>query len=202
MNDLLGLLTDQIQKNPGVVDMISNQIGGNSQQTQSAIAQFLPIVTNALANNAQSESGAASLFNALQKDHSGGIGDIASLLMSGQQSQGSSILSHIFGPQQNKVQDFISQSSGLSGGQTSSLIQTLAPLVMKFIGGNTAQSGGGITDLVGLLTNSRDNVRQSDPRNAGMIESLLDQNNDGNVVDDIAKIGVNFLLKNWMSGRG
>jgi hypothetical protein len=60
--------------------LISNQLGIDSDKAQSAVGLALPTILNALNNNASTQEGAASLFNAVTKDHSaGGLDDIASI---------------------------------------------------------------------------------------------------------------------------
>lgn len=199
----MNFLVDQLikQVSGGLSNEIGKQIGGSSVQTQNALSQFIPIMTQALAKNTQTSSGAGALFNALQNDHDGGILDnIAGFLGNASSGPGKGILGHVFSNQLGGVNNFISESTGLSPQATSSLMEIAAPIIMGYLGKQRSQNNMNQNGLVDLLMNSSKSVQSSDPKNNSMISALLDGNNDGSMVDDVAKIGVN-LLSSWMSGR-
>ena len=68
---------------------------------------------------------------------------------------------------------------------------------MGFLGKNTRQGGldiGGLANLIGGFNNQ---VQQQQPEQASIFSKLLDQNGDGNIMDDVTNIGMN-LFKNFM----
>ena len=63
-----------------VTGLISNQLGIDQNQAQSAIGLALPTLLNALNKNASTEDGAAALTNAIAGKHNGsGLADLAGL---------------------------------------------------------------------------------------------------------------------------
>ncbi|MFN8282610.1 MAG: DUF937 domain-containing protein [Chitinophagales bacterium] len=185
-----GALGDQ------VTGLVSQQLGIDQNQAQSAIGLALPTLLNALNKNASTEDGAAALTNAISNDHNGsGLADLAGLAQSALGGDGASILKHILGGAQPNVENAISQNAGIGGGQASQVLQILAPIVLNALGNQSQASGGGINvaSIAGLLSNFVGNHQQEAPQHQNIISSLLDQNHDGNVADDALKIGAGFL---------
>jgi hypothetical protein len=64
-----------------------------------------------------------------------------------------------------------------------------APIVMGYLGKN---SGGG--SAIGNLLNSYlKTEKKQAPQSQSVINQILDRDNDGNVMDDIAEMGMSFL---------
>jgi len=191
-NDLISQLFQQF--GPSVVSQLAGNMGANEQQTQSAIGTALPILLNALTQNTQSTEGANSLLNALNKDHDGSLLDnVLGFLNNSSSGNGAGIINHILGPQQENIASQIGEKSGIGTGNAMQLIQTLAPIVMAFLGKQNQQNGGNsVLSLLNMFTNLQ---TQQKPQSTDFISSLLDGNGDGSVIDDIAKIGMNFLNK-------
>ena len=68
----------------------------------------------------------------------------------------------------------------------------LAPMVMGALGRQKRQQGLDAGSLAGVLGAERQQMEQSNPA-MGMLGSLLDRDDDGSVVDDIAKMGKGLL---------
>ena len=106
---------------------------------------------------------------------------------------GEAILGHILGGKRNSVQNGLSKASGLDLGMIAKLLPILAPIVMRVLGRTQRQKGldaGGLSDF---LTGERRQVEKRAPEIGGVLGSLLDTNNDGQVVDDVMKIGTSLL---------
>lgn len=176
--------------------LISNQLGIDQNQAQSAIGLAIPTLINALNKNASTEDGAASLFNAITNDHSnGGLDDMAGLAQSALSGEGNSILKHILGGLQPNVENAISQNTGIGGGQASQLLQILAPLLLKTLGNQTQSQGLDIGGLAGLLNSFVGNQQQQAPQQNDLITQLLDRDKDGSVIDDVAGLLGNLFKK-------
>ena len=198
MANLMDLLQGQLSE--GLVDQLSQQLGGaDKQQTASAASGILSTLMSAMAKNAATPDGASALANALDNDHDGGILDNLTEILGGnaqpqntRATNGAGILKHVLGGKQSGAIDMISQMSGLSSGNTGNLMTMLAPMVMGMLGKQKrAQNldGGGIADFLSKSVNSATNQRQE----MGLIGKLLDQDGDGSVMDDIAGMGMNIL---------
>ena len=200
MNNFVDLLMQQL--GGSTAEKLSTQLQATPTQTQQGLEQFLPIMVEAMSRNAQNESGAASLFNAVKKDHDGSILDnLGGLLGSSNlSSTGSGILRHVLGGKNNKVAEFISKSTGMNASQAANLMQMAAPLVMGMLSRQQKQNNMNPTDMSEMLRRSTSEVKQTDPKNMGLIERMLDRDGDGSVMDEVGEMGMGFL-KSWMSGR-
>lgn len=197
--DLNALLQGQLPS--GLVEQLSQQIGGDQQQTATAASGILNTLLGGLAKNASSEDGANAIANALDKDHDGSIFDNLSGLLSGQQQSGAmngaGILQHILGGKSDGAADLISQMSGLSSGQTGNLMQLLAPMLMGALGQAKQQNGldaGGLTSLLGGLVSQQSGATASNPM-LGLVSQFLDKDHDGSIMDDVAGMVMNNLFK-------
>lgn len=199
-NDLLNLIQSQMNDD-SFMQNLSQQIGGaDTQQTKMAASGIMTTLLGALAKNASTPEGAQSLNNALEKDHDGSIlDDVMGMLSGNTQPQnqrmlnGAGILSHLLGGKQGNAINMISQVSGLDQNKTGNLMQMLAPVIMGALGKTKRQNGLDIGDLAGLLSGSFTQQKQQTNISNSLFNSLLDQDGDGDVKDDIAKIGFRML---------
>ena len=143
--------------------------------------------------------------NALEKDHDGGILDNLQDLLGGNNVQpqyeramnGAGILKHILGDKQSSVIDAISKSNGLNSNQTGSLMMKLAPLLLGVLGQQKKQNGLDTSGISDLLNGARQQQQQraSGSPLGGMLKNLIDQDGDGNIIDDIGGMLGKFLKK-------
>jgi hypothetical protein len=203
LQDLLGQ-----QQGEEAVQQISQNVGADQGTVNTAIQMALPAILNGLANNASTPQGAQSLNNALEQDHSGGIlnnlGGLGSLIFgsTGGQNQyqqanpspqvnAGGILGHIFGGNQGRVAEQVSQNSGLNMGQTAQILMMLAPIVMGYLGRQKQQQNldaGGLSDWLG---GQQQQIQQS-PQ-GGFLNGMLDRDGDGSTMDDIASMAMNYI---------
>lgn len=99
---------------------------------------------------------------------------------------GSKILGHIFGSSEDTVTTTLATQSGASTDQISSMMKILAPLVLSAV--NKEQSSGGLTDIVGSLTQSTKAANDNSSLPMQVVTSLLDKDGDGSIVDDLTDI--------------
>jgi hypothetical protein len=178
--------------------LISQQLGLDANQAQSAVNLALPTILNALNQNASTENGAAALTNAIANDHNGaGLADLAGLAQTALGGQGASILQHILGGSEQNVANAVSQNAGIGGGQASQVLQILAPIVLNALGNQSQQQGGGIniSTIAGILSNVVGQQQQQAPQSQDLISSLLDRNKDGSAVDDVIGMLGNLFKK-------
>lgn len=209
MADLLQMLQGQLSES--FVDQLSNQIGGaDRQQTANAAQGIMSSLVTALAKNASSPEGAASLNNALERDHDGSMLDHLGDLFSGggqvaqanpRAANGSGIIKHLLGGNQGGVVDMISKMSGLDNSKTGNLMTMLAPMVMGMLGRQKRQSGLDLGGLTGLLSNSVNNQRQAGNPLMDMATRFLDKDGDGSAIDDVAGMVGKGLLSKLFGGR-
>lgn len=195
LEDLLGQ-----QKGNQAVEQISQNLGANPSVVNSAIQMALPVILSGLARNAQNPQEAESLNNALERDHSGGLLDNLMDYLGGglpapqettRQTNGNGILDHIFGGNQTQVAKEVSQNTGLDMGQVAQLLITLAPIVMGYLGQKKRQENFGANDLSDWLGGQQQEIQQS-PQGS-LINSMLDRDRDGSVMDDLASMAFNYM---------
>lgn len=207
MANLFDLLQGHLDDN--VVDQLSNQIGGaDRQQTATAAQSIVSTLLSGLAKNASTPEGAASLNNALERDHDGSLLDNLMGLIGGQAAEqnpraanGAGIISHILGDRQSGVIDMVSKMSGLDSSKTSNLMTTLAPMVMSMLGQQKRQQGLDIEGLAGLLNGSVNQQRQAGNPLMDMANRFLDKDGDGSALDDVANMVGKGLLGKLFGGK-
>lgn len=207
LQDLLG--QDQ---GSAATEQIAGQVGADSSMVNTAIQYALPAILGGLANNAATPTGAESLNNALDNDHSGGgilgnLGGLAGMIFGNQQEQeppprqadAGGILGHILGGSQGAVVEDVSQKSGLGAGQVAQIIMMLAPIVMSYLGQKKQEQGVGADGLGGLLGGILGGAApQAAPQSSGnamvdMATNMLDSDRDGSAMDDIASMAFKYM---------
>lgn len=158
----------------GGISAIAGQLGIGQDQAQGAVQTGLSVLTGALAGNAAKPKGAAALDQALAKDHDGSIfGRIGDFLGNAGAGPGAAILGHVLGKKQDPVAAAIGRETGLSPQQSSSLLVTLAPLMMGALGQLKQQQGLDATGVAGALAGERRQIEQSAPGGLAGLLSLV-----------------------------
>lgn len=200
-NELLNLLQQQLGRDD-LMKHLSQEIGGaDTEKTKTAASGIIATLTAAMAKNAAKPEGASALANALERDHDGSILDNAIDMLSGRQQpqnpkmlNGSGIINHLLGGKQNGAIQMISQMSGLDKNQSGNLMIKLAPLLMGALGKTKRQQGLDAGGLMNLLNGTVEATRKEQGgQTMDMIAMFLDQDGDGDVKDDLIKIGGRLL---------
>lgn len=176
MPGILDLVTQALGENGA--QAISQQLGANPQQTQSAIAAALPTLIAGLAHHSAQGDNATNLTNTLQNHDTGILGDVAGFLQSGNaQTMGGNLLGHFLGQHRDNAAGAIAGSSGLDTGQAGQLLAMLAPIVMSAVAQHSQQQGGlNAGNLVSMLQGEHQNVTSSQPDLAGLAGQLFGGN--------------------------
>ncbi|MEO8216654.1 MAG: DUF937 domain-containing protein [Acidobacteriota bacterium] len=170
------------------VARISRQLGVDPSMASSAISMALPTILGGLAKNASHPQGAEALNNALA-DHDGSILDnLGGLLQNPAGSAGAAILGHIFGRKQAPLEQGLGKATGMNAQQIGQLLMMLAPIVMGVLGRMKQTQGLGAQQIPDVLNQSTAEIEQKAPETAGLSQ-ILDRNHDGNIADDIARMG-------------
>ncbi|MDT0293987.1 DUF937 domain-containing protein [Mesonia ostreae] len=186
MSSILDVLKTEAGQN--LINGASNEAGVSKEKTGSVLSMALPAILGAMKSNANTTEGKKSLTNALEsKEHDGSIlsnlggmlsgGDSGSLL-----SKGGDILGHVLGGgKESALAGNISKMTGVDASSVIKIIKMAMPLVMGFLGKQKQSSGGGgLMDMLGSAMGT------SGDKDASMLESLLDADGDGSVMDDLA----------------
>lgn len=187
MNFITQMVTQQVAGY--AARAMAQRLGVSEATAQRAVQVAVPLIVAALARNASQPGGAEDLHQAVTNDHDGSIFDnLAGYLGNPQAAGGAGILNHVFGGQQETVQNNLAQAAGLDQNTAGSILETVAPLVMGAVGQTQRQNGldpGGLSDF---LNTQQQQAEESAPGLAGALNSMLDSNQDGSVTDDVGRL--------------
>jgi len=188
MSGILDLLNSDLGKT--IISGVSNQANQPQNKTQDVLTMALPVLMSAMKKNASTSHGAESLLGALGSKHDGTILDnLGSLFEGGVESSvledGGKILGHVLGGKQQHVEMALSQKSGIDADSITQILKVAAPILMGVLGNQAktqkVNSASGLEGMLGgLLTGNSSNSEQ------GFLESILDADGDGSVIDDVA----------------
>lgn len=187
MAGLLDLLNSPMGQQ--LISGLAGQTNQPEDKTANVLSMAMPLILGAMKKNVSTPEGAQGLMSALSSNHSGGILDnIGGLFGGGVDdsviSDGAGILGHVFGNKQPQVENALSQKSGLDAGTVAQILKIAAPIVMGYLGKQTAQSnvsdGSGMNALLGSMLGGQPQENQS------LITTLLDADGDGSILDDVA----------------
>lgn len=185
LSDLLGSSAGK-----SIISSIAGKLGMDESTATKAVSAAVPAILSGLNKNASTQEGAASIDKALDS-HDGGILDNLSGLLGGNTDaltkDGEGILGHIFGGSKDTVTSAVSKTAGVSSSQMGSILSTLAPVVMGYLGkekSSTSNPADSITGILGgLLGGSGSSSSTSGIM--GMVTGMLDKDGDGSIVDDV-----------------
>lgn len=191
MAGILDLLNSDAGKS--VIENISNATGLDLSQSENVVAKSLPTMLGAMESNSQTDGG--SLLSALTSGkHDGGLLDnLGSFFGNGDFSDGSKILGHVFGSNENNVVNNLSSETGVQSSIISKILPMLAPIVMAYLAKQMSGSssnassndGGGLGSILGSvlggLTGGGSAAPASNASAGGgnILTSVLDQDGDG-----------------------
>lgn len=188
MAGILDLLNSDLGKT--IVNGVAGQTGQSKNKTSELLTMALPVLTQAMKRNASSSEGAKSLMNALKDKHDGSILDNLDGLFDGGVNEdvlqdGNKILGHVLGTKQQNVTNTLSVKSGIDSNSVAQILQVAAPILLGLLGKQSQQqnisSQNSLENMLGgLITNNSKKQEQS------FLESILDADGDGSIIDDVA----------------
>jgi hypothetical protein len=198
MSGILDLLNSDLGKT--IVSGVSGQTGQSADKTGNLLTMAMPVLMQAMRRNASTPQGAEGLLGALNGKHDGSILDNLGGLFSGGVDQnvmddGGKILGHVLGGSQQNVTNALSAKSGIDAGSVADILKVAAPILMGVLGKQQKQqqvsNSSGLEGLLGgLLKGNSPQQEQS------FLESILDADGDGSVIDDVAGMVLGGNKKN------
>ncbi|WP_298497962.1 DUF937 domain-containing protein [uncultured Algibacter sp.] len=188
MAGILDLLNSDLGKT--IISGVAGSTGNDTSKTSSVLTMALPVLMKAMQRNASTPQGAEGLMGAIQGKHNGSILDNLGGLFGGGvddnvKEDGSKILGHVLGAKQQGVEKILGEKSGLDAGSVGNILKVAAPILMGVLGNQAKQqnisSSNGIGDLLGGLLGGN-----SADKEQSFLESILDADGDGSIVDDVA----------------
>ncbi|WP_338733790.1 DUF937 domain-containing protein [Mangrovimonas cancribranchiae] len=189
MSGILDLLNSDVGKT--IISGVSGSTGTDQSKTNSVLTMALPVLMKAMERNASTDEGAQNLMGAINSSkHDGSILNNLSGLFGGGvddevKNDGDKILGHILGSKKEGVEQVIGQKAGLDSGSVANILKVAAPILMGVLGKQARQNNvSSQNDLGGMLSGL---LGGNDTKNEqSFLESILDTDGDGSVVDDVA----------------
>lgn len=188
MTGILDLLNSDIGKT--IISGVAGQTGQDQGKTGSLLTMAMPVLMQAMKRNASTPQGAEGLLSAINGKHDGSILDNLGGLFEGGvddnvMQDGEKILGHVLGGNQQNVSNALSAKSGMDASSVANILKVAAPLLMGVLGKQAKQTPvtgtSGIESLLGgLMSGNSPQAEQS------FLESILDADGDGSVIDDVA----------------
>jgi hypothetical protein len=174
----------------GGAQKIAAKLGVSNPIALKLIALGTPVLLSRMSKNAASEEGAKSLFSALDK-HKGPktIDDV-------DENDGFKILSHVFENDDSDL-DKVAVEAWVSKDQAKGALASLAPLLMSGLGQQKASGNLDLGSLAGMLGGAT-KASSDNSLMTSLATSLLDKDGDGDIKDDMMKMGVNWLKNKFM----
>ena len=192
--DFTQLITAGIRKK--VESIVSERFHLTPKEASAVIAIALPLLIGALRKNASSKKGAVELTNAIQKDHSDTTLDelIGMLTNQSTQKDGSKIIQHVLGSRKTAVAKVVSKSTGINVDQAEQILEILSPVVLGALGKDINQTHNShvVTEMLESLNNTQE---KKTPKSTDIITQILDTNNNGSALDEIAHTAMQIFLK-------
>ncbi len=203
----------------GITDLLNSDLGrqlvhGASKETQQpenktaeVVKLALPLLMGAMKRNASDPRGAERLLEALDKKHDGSVLDNLSTFFEGgvndeQKIDGLGILGHVLGGSQDNVVGALSKKSGMDSNSVMQILQVAAPIILGYLGRQKRQKQiSSPNALEGLLGGLMGGGNRQQRKQQSLIEALLDGDNDGSVVDDIAGMVLGGKKKGGLLGN-
>lgn len=212
MAGILDLLNSDLGKT--IVSGVAGSTGTDTSKTSSVLTMALPVLMKAMQRNASTPQGAEGLMGAISGQHNGSILDNLGGLFDGGvddgvKQDGEKILGHVLGAKQQGVEKILGEKSGLDAGSVGNILKVAAPILMGVLGNQAKQqnvsASNGIGDLLGGMLGGN-----SQQQEQNFLESILDADGDGSVIDDVAgmvlggsknKSGLGGLLGGLFGGK-
>lgn len=173
MAGILDLLNSDMGKQ--IIGSVSEKTGLDASQATKVVSSTLPALLGQMQNNITSKDGASGLLTALTSGkHDGSILDnLGGFLKGGDFTDGSKILGHVLGGNQDTMVKGLSAKTGVDSSIISKILPMLAPIIMGYLAKQTKKggvsTGSGLNDILGGLMGG----------NGGGLASMFDQNGDG-----------------------
>src|SRR5690554_215805 len=188
MAGILDLLNSDMGKT--IIDGVAGQTNQPKDKTSQVLTMALPVLMQAMKRNAAIPEGAEGLLGALNSKQEGNILDNLGGLFSGGVNDdvikdGGKILGHVLGNKQQHVENAIGARAGVDSGSVANILKVAAPILMGMLAKETKEKNvsnpSGLEGLLGgLLSGNSSKNEQS------FLESILDADGDGSIIDDVA----------------
>lgn len=194
-----------------VAEQAENKFGISKNQIIALLVVAAPLVISYLKKKSENPEEADKLNATLDKHHDGSILNNPAQALE-RESEGNSILDHIFGGNKADVENQLSANTGIPIDKIGPVLATLAPVIMGYIGqqkqASNVNSGGGLGDLLGgILGGSAQEAQASNNPLSDILGSVIggaQQSSGGGLGDILGNVlgGGNQQKQSQQGGLG
>ena len=189
MGNIIGMLAGELMSGSSV-KQVAKAAGVNEKQAENLMGNAIPLLVQAMSDNAGTKVGAESLYEALGQ-HSNGL-SAAEQLDRADLEDGDRIIGKILGDNKQGVTEALAKQAGVTKGNSAKILALLAPVILSLISTETNTnntSSGGLSSLLSLFTDDdtgHSNTQTTSSSGLGdigtalLMGALLGNNNNGN----------------------
>ena len=183
MASILDLLNTQTGEQ--LIDKASSNTSEDKDKVTSVLGMALPLILGAMKSNTKEPQGAENLNQALQSEKHNGdlLNNLENKNSEDLIGEGDKILNHVLGSKKVSVNKTIAATLNIEETTVSKILEMAAPVVMGLLGKQKRKDKVGASGLTGLLNSV---LGSNAAHDQSLIESMLDADGDGNVIDDVA----------------
>ncbi|MCA9280045.1 MAG: DUF937 domain-containing protein [Phycisphaeraceae bacterium] len=177
------------------VEALAKKFGIGGDQAAAVMKHLTPALGAGVKKNTQSDDGLQSLMGALSNgNHARYLENPAELFGKAEtEAEGNAILGHIFGSKEvsREVAANAAAKTGVDIGTIKKMLPMAATLFMGGLG--KQQQQGGLGNFVSGLIGGGGTPAPEPKQSRSMLSSLLDQDGDGSVMDDVLGMAKKFF---------
>lgn len=186
MNEIQNMIMSSLGN--GGIQQFAAKLGIDPAQAEQHIGQALPMLMGGMQHQMSDPVKAAALHSEAVSNDGSILNDVDGHLSGFDPNSASP--SNLLGDQADAAHQALAGQTGLNVGQAGNLMSMLGPMVMGAVGKQQSAQGldqGGLANMLGGLNLGGQNF--------GQMLGMLDQNHDGNVVDDVTGMLGNLFGK-------
>ena len=163
----------------GALKALARKTGLNEKQLKKLLPLALPLLLKMLTRNASDKEGAVSLLGALTQHTSKKT--MQQQIAEADTADGAKIIGHILGKEKDASLLTLSNQSGLSQQQVSSVLSSIAPALLSVLSAASGSAAGKVdlsdgldlSDIVAMLGGAKPGPVSAKPQGGGLLGALL-----------------------------
>ena len=163
----------------GALKALAGKTGLNEKQLKKLLPLALPLLLKMLTRNASDKEGAVSLLGALTQHTSKKT--MQQQIAEADTADGAKIIGHILGKEKDASLLTLSNQSGLSQQQVSSVLSSIAPALLSVLSAASGSAAGKVdlsdgldlSDIVAMLGGAKPGPVSTKPQGGGLLGALL-----------------------------
>lgn len=188
MSGILDMLDSDVGRT--IISGVSMKSGQPLDKTSKLLTMAMPVLMQAMKQNAKTPEGAQGLMGALSNKHDGSLLDNLEGFFGGDSDKeaindGGKILGHVLGSKQSNVENALGNKTGIDASSVSQILKIAAPVLLGYLGKKKRQQAvHDSSSLEGFLGGM---LRANTPQHEqNFLSSFLDADGDGSIIDDVA----------------